>query len=165
MQPEVQKAKVCLSFFLVVRNLKFYTAVKPLLKYLLFSLNQPYRTNQLDYLNIGRYRPNASRLFLKFQQLTFASVGVALVLGIVYVLGRMISNLWRDGKGRGRWSSKRWRREGWEEMRRIERLLITHGGGGQQGRQIETALFSDMINEDEEDARLTGILFLLTCLH
>ena len=48
-------------------------------------------------------------------------------------------------------------------MRRIERLLITQGGGGgrQQGRQIETQNpLSDMINEDEEDARSTGLLFL-----
>ena len=50
-------------------------------------------------------------------------------------------------------------------MRRIERLLITQGGGGGGGggRQIETkSPFSDMIDEDEEeeDARSTGLLFL-----
>ena len=42
-------------------------------------------------------------------------------------------------------------------MRRIERLLITQGGGGggqqqQQGRQIE--------EDEDEDARSTGLLFL-----
>ena len=48
-------------------------------------------------------------------------------------------------------------------MRRIERLLITQGGGGggQQRRKIETQNpLSDMIDEDEEDARSTGLLFL-----
>ena len=79
-------------------------------------------------------------------------MGVAPALGIVYVLGGMISNLWRGGKGRGRWGGKRRRREGWEGMRRIERLLITQGG--QQGRYP-----SNMIDRDE-DARSTGLLFL-----
>ena len=48
-------------------------------------------------------------------------------------------------------------------MRRIERLLITQGGGGagQQRRQIETQNpSSNIIDEDEEDARSTGLLFL-----
>ena len=46
-------------------------------------------------------------------------------------------------------------------MRRIERLLITQGGRKQQGRQIETQNpLSDMIDESEEDARSTGLLFL-----
>ena len=51
-------------------------------------------------------------------------------------------------------------------MRRIERLLITQGGGAGggtgAGRQIETqSPYSDMIDEDEEeDARSTGLLFL-----
>jgi nuclear control of ATPase protein 2 len=88
-------------------------------------------------------------------------VGVAPALGIVYVLGGMISNLWRGGKGRGRWGGKRRRREGWEGMRRIERLLITQGLGGQQQqrRQIETqGPLSD--EDDVENARSTGLLFL-----
>ena len=44
-------------------------------------------------------------------------------------------------------------------MRRIERLLITQGGGGWKGQQIETRnpLLADMI---DEDARSTGLLFL-----
>ena len=48
-------------------------------------------------------------------------------------------------------------------MRRIEWLLITQGGGGagQQRRQIETQNpSSNIIDEDEEDARSTGLLFL-----
>ena len=43
-------------------------------------------------------------------------------------------------------------------MRRIEQLLIAQGGGGQQGRQIEAQ--PNMIDEDEEDVKLTGLLFL-----
>ena len=52
-------------------------------------------------------------------------------------------------------------------MRRIERLLITQGGGGGgggkgQGRQIGTQIvpLSDMIGGEEDDARSTGLLFL-----
>ena len=50
-------------------------------------------------------------------------------------------------------------------MRRIEQLLITQGGGGagQQRQQIETQNPSTNIideDEDEEDARLTGLLLL-----
>jgi len=100
---------------------------------------------------------------LKSQQLTFAFVGVAPALGIVYVLGGMLSNIWRGGKGRGRWGGKRRRREGWEGMRRIERLLITQGGGRRrQGRHTETQKhpLSDMIVEDEVDPKSTGLLFL-----
>ena len=93
---------------------------------------------------------------LKSQQLTFAFVGVAPALGTVYVLSGMISNLWRGGKGRGRWGGKRRRREGWEGMRRIEQLLITQGG--QQGRQ--TPSFSNTIDSEDEDARSTGLLIL-----
>ena len=46
-------------------------------------------------------------------------------------------------------------------MRRIERLLITQGAEG-QGRQIGTqkSPLSDKIDEKEEDARSTGLLFL-----
>ena len=43
-------------------------------------------------------------------------------------------------------------------MRRIERLLVTQGGG----RRIESQnpLSDSMIDEDEDDARSTGLLFL-----
>ena len=99
---------------------------------------------------------------LKSQQLTFAFVGVSPALGIVYVLSGMLSNIWRGGKGRGRWGGRKRRREGWEGMRRIERLLITQGGG--RRRRLKTETLSDMIVEDgheeDEDARSTGLLFL-----
>lgn len=92
---------------------------------------------------------------LKSQQLTFAFVGVAPALGIVYILGGMISSLWRGRKGRGRWGGKRRRREGWEGMRRIERLLSTQGGQlRHQGQQTQTSL------NDDQDARSTGLIIL-----
>ena len=53
-------------------------------------------------------------------------------------------------------------------MRRTERLLIAQGGGGQTrtANRHSKSFFSNMIDEDEEDARLTGLLFLsLSRLH
>ncbi|KAF8805065.1 NCA2-domain-containing protein [Phlegmacium glaucopus] len=90
---------------------------------------------------------------LKSQQLTFAFVGVAPALGIVYVLGESLSGLWRGGKGRGRWGGKRLRREGWEGMRRIERLLITQ-------RQLKGLQTQSPPDVEDEDARSTGLLLL-----
>ena len=85
---------------------------------------------------------------------------MAPALGIVYVLSGMLSNLWRGGKGRGRWGGKRRRRAGWEGMRRIERLLITQGGQLQyKARQTSKKSEEDVIDENEE-ARSTGLLFL-----
>ena len=72
---------------------------------------------------------------------------------------QMLSNPWRVWKGKGRWGGKR-KRDGWEGMRRagIERLLVTQRGG----RQIESQnpLLDSIINEDGDDARSTGLLFL-----
>ena len=47
-------------------------------------------------------------------------------------------------------------------MRRTERLLFAQGGGGQTrtANRHSKSFFSNMIDEDEEDARLTGLLFL-----
>ncbi|KAA1469896.1 NCA2-domain-containing protein [Dentipellis sp. KUC8613] len=62
---------------------------------------------------------------LKSQELTFAFVGVAPALAIVYVAGGYARNVWSGGRGRGRYGGKTRRAAVWQAMRRIERLLIS----------------------------------------
>ncbi|KAG6815740.1 hypothetical protein H0H87_011851 [Tephrocybe sp. NHM501043] len=62
---------------------------------------------------------------LKSQELTFAFVGVAPALGIVYLLGGTVMALWSGGRGVGRYGGKRNIRGVWSAMRRTERLLIS----------------------------------------
>ncbi|KAI1793265.1 NCA2-domain-containing protein [Ganoderma leucocontextum] len=62
---------------------------------------------------------------LKSQELTFAFVGVAPALAIVYGFSSNLQRLWSGGKGRGRYGSKAKRVGVWSDMRRIERLLIS----------------------------------------
>jgi nuclear control of ATPase protein 2 len=115
----------------------------------------PYKTNRHDSIqvDIDHTLLGIDRL-LKSQQLTFAFVGVAPALSIVYVLGGMLSNIWKGGKGRTRWGGRRRRGEGWEGMRRIERLLITQGGQQTQRPSNEEE------EEEKEHARSTGLLLL-----
>ncbi|KAF9531473.1 ATP synthase regulation protein NCA2-domain-containing protein [Crepidotus variabilis] len=61
---------------------------------------------------------------LKSQELTFAFVGVAPALTVVYVLGGFLGQVWTGTIGKGRWGGKRRRRGVWEGLRRVERLLI-----------------------------------------
>ncbi|KAI8986214.1 NCA2-domain-containing protein [Trametes punicea] len=61
---------------------------------------------------------------LKSQELTFAFVGVAPALAIVYAFVGYVRNLWTGGRGRGRYGGKRKRGSVWITIRRIERLLI-----------------------------------------
>ncbi|PIL22356.1 hypothetical protein GSI_15044 [Ganoderma sinense ZZ0214-1] len=61
---------------------------------------------------------------LKSQELTFAFVGVAPALAIVYGLFSNLGRLWLGGMGRGRYGGKAKRVGVWSAMRRIERLLI-----------------------------------------
>ncbi|PCH40219.1 NCA2-domain-containing protein [Wolfiporia cocos MD-104 SS10] len=61
---------------------------------------------------------------LKSQELTFAFVGVAPALAIVYVAGGYFRSVWRGGRGRGRYGGKHRLASVWLKMRRIERLLI-----------------------------------------
>ncbi|KAL1950062.1 hypothetical protein VTO73DRAFT_5184 [Trametes versicolor] len=63
---------------------------------------------------------------LKSQELTFAFVGVAPALAIVYAFAGYLRNLWSGGKGRGRYGGKAKRGSVWVTVRRIERLLIAH---------------------------------------
>ncbi|OCH92846.1 NCA2-domain-containing protein [Obba rivulosa] len=61
---------------------------------------------------------------LKSQELTFAFVGVAPSLAIVYALGGYLRGLWKGGRGKGRYGGRKKRASVWLTMRRIERLLI-----------------------------------------
>ena len=63
---------------------------------------------------------------LKSQELTFAFVGVAPALSLVYVVGGNMGKLFTSS--RGHMGGKRRRTAAWLAMRRIERLLITQPG-------------------------------------
>ncbi|CAL1712878.1 unnamed protein product [Somion occarium] len=61
---------------------------------------------------------------LKSQELTFAFVGVAPALAIVYMSGSYLHALYAGGRGSGRYGGKKRRTRVWLAMRSIERLLI-----------------------------------------
>jgi len=61
---------------------------------------------------------------LKSQELTFAFVGVAPALAIVYAVGGYLRGIWTGERGRGKYGGKKRRASIWLKMRRIERLLI-----------------------------------------
>lgn len=44
---------------------------------------------------------------LKSQELTFAFVGVAPAIGILYAVGGYLRQVWTDGNGQGRYGGKR----------------------------------------------------------
>ncbi|KZT60280.1 NCA2-domain-containing protein [Calocera cornea HHB12733] len=61
---------------------------------------------------------------LKSQELTFAFVGVAPSITILYFAGSWMSGLWNSGRGRGRYGGKHKREEAWLALRRVEHLLL-----------------------------------------
>ncbi|KAJ8463862.1 hypothetical protein ONZ51_g9973 [Trametes cubensis] len=88
---------------------------------------------------------------LKSQELTFAFVGVAPALAIVYAFAGYTRNLWTGGRGRGRYGGRAKRGSVWLTVRRIERLLIaqpdshahhhrTHGTASRQSKSPMTHL-------------------------
>ncbi|KZV73795.1 NCA2-domain-containing protein [Peniophora sp. CONT] len=62
---------------------------------------------------------------LKSQELTFAFVGVAPALALVYVAGGGLRAAWRGGAGAGRHGGRRQRAKAWLAIRRTERLLVS----------------------------------------
>ena len=62
---------------------------------------------------------------LRSQELTFAFVGVAPALSLVYVMGGYVGSLYAGASSHGRLGGRRRRMAAWSAMRRIERLLIT----------------------------------------
>jgi nuclear-control-of-ATPase protein 2 len=94
---------------------------------------------------------------LKSQELTFAFVGVAPALSLVYVMGGIMGKLIASSGshvGGGRWS----RTAAWLTMRRIERLLIT------QPRRHHTQVTAEQHDikstKDAIPALTTGLLLL-----
>ncbi|KAK7056898.1 Nuclear control of ATPase protein 2 [Paramarasmius palmivorus] len=65
---------------------------------------------------------------LKSQELTFAFVGVAPALSIVYLSAGYLRRVWEGGRGRGQYGGKHQRATVLFAMRRIERLLIHDQG-------------------------------------
>lgn len=61
---------------------------------------------------------------LKSQELTFAFVGVAPALSILYLFAGYTRSAWNGGRGKGRYGGRVRRAGAWNVVRRIERLLI-----------------------------------------
>ncbi|KZO96974.1 NCA2-domain-containing protein [Calocera viscosa TUFC12733] len=61
---------------------------------------------------------------LKSQELTFAFVGVAPSITILYFAGSWVSRFWSSGRGRGRYGGQHKREEAWLALRRVEHLLL-----------------------------------------
>lgn len=61
---------------------------------------------------------------LRSQELTFAFVGVAPSLAILYGVGGWLLRLWSGGSGRGRYGGAKRRAEAFAAIRRVERLLL-----------------------------------------
>ncbi|EKM51872.1 uncharacterized protein PHACADRAFT_177281 [Phanerochaete carnosa HHB-10118-sp] len=87
---------------------------------------------------------------LKSQELTFAFVGVAPAMTLVYITGQYLKTLWSGSKGRGRYGGGRRRARVWSMMRRIERLLLSSSIS-----QTDTGYHAI-------DSRTSGLLLLLT---
>ncbi|KAG9009451.1 Nuclear control of ATPase protein 2 [Tulasnella sp. JGI-2019a] len=60
---------------------------------------------------------------LRSQELTFAFVGVAPSITILYVFGNWLKTVWTGSSGRGRFGGRQRRERVWIAIRRIERLL------------------------------------------
>lgn len=65
---------------------------------------------------------------LRSQELTFAFVGVAPSLAIVYAVGGWLLRIWNGGLGSGRFGGARRRAEAFIAARRVERLLLLEPG-------------------------------------
>ncbi|KLO15963.1 NCA2-domain-containing protein [Schizopora paradoxa] len=61
---------------------------------------------------------------LKSQELTFAFVGVAPSLAIVYGAASYLSGIWSVGHGNKKYGGRRRREVTWQAIRRVERLLV-----------------------------------------
>jgi len=97
---------------------------------------------------------------LMSQELTFAFVGVAPALTIVYVTGGYLKSLWSGGRGRGKYGGRQRRAAAWLAIRRIERLLISQPGP-QASRQA-VASHPSSTNKKPSIPPLTSGLLLLS---
>ncbi|GJE91742.1 NCA2 domain-containing protein [Phanerochaete sordida] len=88
---------------------------------------------------------------LKSQELTFAFVGVAPAMTLVYFVGSYLNTLWSGSKGRGRYGGSRRRARVWSIMRRIERLLVSSSSPSTASTGYHAI-----------DSRTSGLMLLLT---
>ncbi|KAI0315793.1 NCA2-domain-containing protein [Amylostereum chailletii] len=91
---------------------------------------------------------------LKSQELTFAFVGVAPALAIVYIAGGSLRGIWRGGKGQGRYGGRKKRVGAWLAMRRIERLLIS------QPKTEPSSTFNSLLDRSSISPLTAGLLLL-----
>ncbi|KAI0076305.1 NCA2-domain-containing protein [Panus rudis PR-1116 ss-1] len=96
---------------------------------------------------------------LKSQELTFAFVGVAPALAIVYGVGSYLHTLWRGGRGSGLYGGKKKRTRVWLAMRRIERLLIS------QPKSKHRHAHTHQVQSPSTIEPLTAGLLLLSLTH
>jgi len=76
---------------------------------------------------------------LKSQELTFAFVGVAPSLAVIYTASSAIQGLWRGGRSIGKYGGKRRRTMTWQFVRRIERLLVSKPTSHKQPNSEDTS--------------------------
>ena len=97
---------------------------------------------------------------LKSQELTFAFVGVAPALAIVYIAGGSLRNLWRGGRGSGLYGGRRKRIGAWLAMRRIERLLISQPRAESRQSAVHSTLMTSVPDESSISPLTAGLLML-----
>ncbi|KAH9889850.1 NCA2-domain-containing protein [Cubamyces lactineus] len=100
---------------------------------------------------------------LKSQELTFAFVGVAPALAIVYAFAGYARNLWTGGRGRGRYGGRVKRGSVWLTVRRIERLLIAQPDSHAHHHRTHTTALSQ--RSSAAVSPLTSGLLLLSVTH
>ena len=88
---------------------------------MLASCDLTFRAHQVD---LDQALSGIDRL-LKSQELTFAFVGVAPSLAIVYAAISGLRTLWSGRRGSKRYGGHRERETAWLAIRQVERLLIT----------------------------------------
>jgi len=98
---------------------------------------------------------------LRSQELTFAFVGVAPALAIVYVVGGYLRGFFLNTMGRGRLGGKDRIAGTWVALRRIERLLITQPEAQPSGSTSESAA----VGRNATVTPLTTGLLLLSLSH
>ncbi|EJC98511.1 NCA2-domain-containing protein [Fomitiporia mediterranea MF3/22] len=95
---------------------------------------------------------------LKSQELTFAFVGVAPALAIVYAAFSGVRGLWTGGRGGKRFGGRREREGAWLAIRRVERLLIISPN---DTRTSEGSAVSGNVPPDSTLPHLTSGLLLI----
>jgi nuclear-control-of-ATPase protein 2 len=102
---------------------------------------------------------------LKSQELTFAFVGVAPALGLVYVLGGYLRSFLFSGNNQARFGGRKQRLSTWSAIRRVEHLLLTQPSlrPTKQNTVINTYFLQNGVSKPTTDILpLTAGLLLLS---